>query len=718
MKKLLFLFLITAHTCSYSQFNATWGNRFQTVLDSVVTANNIKGASAGVLTPTQGMWQGVSGESTAGVPVTADMRFGVASNTKLFIAVLTMKLQELGILSLDDELHQWLPTYPNIDSTITIRQLLSHQTGVRDYLGIAWYDSLWTDTARVWTDAELLNMIGAPYFSAGENYDYSNSNYLLLGMVINAATGSTWVDQLHTYILDPLTLDSTFVGGFEASPGLIANEWHDDTTEISNSPMTAEYTSVSAAGAILSTSSEMLQWYDALFNGFIISDSSLQEILNCDAGSFYGLGIQQWSYYGFDYNAGFHTGAMLGYISVIYHDIKSHTTICILTNGGVTTFLDVFLPMLNVLYNEAPVYTDDAGIAEVLAPVEQNCDILVVPAVTLKNYGSNTLTSATINYAIDGGMDSVYNWTGSLISGDTVSLLLPSLLTVDGNHTFKCYTTAPNGNSDLNIYNDTAESAFTVSSIQAALLPLYQGFENTVFPPSGWTLNSNSYYNWGESRIAPLEGNFSAAKSNYYDPNNGAYYDLDLPLLSIPAVADIEIALQFDYAYTNYPPYNDTLQIMISTDCGLTWTDLFYKGGLQLKTAPNSFYPFFPQVTEWRHETILITPYIGDALIRFRNICDFGNNLFIDQLSIDFTTGINQLSQQNNINVFPNPAKDFTNVSGLKEHESVQLIDITGKTVYTSTADNETLYIDLSGFASGVYSLKTEQGVKKICVLR
>lgn len=57
------------------------------------------------------------------------MRFGIGSNTKLFISTVMAKLQEQGVLSLDDHLYQWLPSYPNIDSTATIRQLLSHQTG-------------------------------------------------------------------------------------------------------------------------------------------------------------------------------------------------------------------------------------------------------------------------------------------------------------------------------------------------------------------------------------------------------------------------------------------------------------------------------------------------------------------------------------------------------------------------------------------------------------
>ena len=116
---------------SSTNFDPAWANRFQTVLDSVRIATGMKGASLAVQVPGQGLLTCVSGISSPGVPVTKERRFGIMSNTKLFIAVVLAKLQEQGILSLDDHLYQWLPTYPHVDSTVTIRQLLSHHLRVQ-----------------------------------------------------------------------------------------------------------------------------------------------------------------------------------------------------------------------------------------------------------------------------------------------------------------------------------------------------------------------------------------------------------------------------------------------------------------------------------------------------------------------------------------------------------------------------------------------------------
>lgn len=240
---------------SASSFDPTWAHRFQNVLDSVVAATNMKGASLAVLVPGMGLWSGVSGISGAGIPIKEEMRFGIGSNTKLFLAVTMLKLQELGILSLEDHLYQWLPTYPNVDSSATIRQLLAHQSGIYDFWndGTYLWEQMFVDTSRFWTAEEVLATIGSKNISPGHGYRYSNTGYLLAGMVVEAATGTTWVQKMHDFIFDPQVMDSTFVGAFELRNGPVAHEWRNNSYEIVNGPMTAEYSQVNDAGAILST---------------------------------------------------------------------------------------------------------------------------------------------------------------------------------------------------------------------------------------------------------------------------------------------------------------------------------------------------------------------------------------------------------------------------------------------------------------------------------
>ena len=716
-KTLLITFIAFAiqSQCLAQTFDTLWANRFQTVLDSVVTANNIKGASAAVLSPGQGIWTGVSGISSVGVPVTADMRFGIGSNTKLFISTVMAKLQEQGVLSLDDHLYQWLPSYPNIDSTATIRQLLSHQTGFFNYLstGVSlWNDSLWADTTRFWTNEEILATIGPPLFAPGQGFSYSNTNYLLAAMIIDAATGISWVQNLHNIILDPLSMDSTFFGAFEAPNGPVAHEWDYNYGELINSPITSEYSIGSAAGAMLSTSSEMVQWYSALFNGSVIADSSLQELINFDPSSFYGLGVAEGSYNSLQHNYN-HTGAMLGYISLMLYDVQTKSVLCILTNGGVTDLSLVLVPMLNVLYNEYPKQQNDAGIISVVSPWENGCSTIVTPSVSLKNYGSNTLTSVTINYNIVGGVPAVFNWTGTLATDSQVVVTLPDIITTSGTHSFVCYTSAPNGNTEGYTYNDSSTSNFIVNTTAAMFAPLTENFEGTVFPPPGWSINSNSIYQWGQTSIAPFSGTSSVVKGNYNDGNIGTHYDLDLPMINITGLTDP--ALGFEYAYTYYPGFYDSLQVLISSDCGVSWQNLFYKGGNTLRTAPVTTDPFYPTSAQWRHETISLSAYTGEVLIRFRSICGFGNNLFIDEVNIDQSTGIGTIAfDETGISVYPNPASGNITIDGLPVNSEIQISDISGKIILNEKTGSGITTIDISQFPKGVYLLMTSKGAQKI----
>lgn len=109
----------------------------------------------------------------------------------------------------------------------------------------------------------------------------------------------------------------------------------------------------------------------------------------------------------------------------------------------------------------APSLPDDAAISSVAAPTGFYCSGSITPEVTLKNEGTNNLTSATINYDVDGGTNQVYNWTGNLVPGASVNITLSAMAVASGSHTFNASTTLPNGTTDSNTGNDAASSSFT-----------------------------------------------------------------------------------------------------------------------------------------------------------------------------------------------------------------------------------------------------------------
>ena len=696
-------------------FDSTWANRFQTVLDSVMQATNAKGASVAVYTPEEGMWTGVSGTSNGWNPITPQMRFGVGSNTKLFIAVTMVRLQEEGILTLDDHLYQWLPSFQYVDSNTTIRQLLSHQSGIWDY----WNDGpslmfqIWADTSRFWTPEEIIGSIGPPHFAPGNGYRYSNTNYVLAGMIIEAATSETWTQKLHDIIFDPLNLDSTFVGAFEPRNGPVAAEWDGYWGHlITNSPMTAEFSQANANGAILATASEMVQWYNALFNGSIISDSSLQMVLTFDPTSLYGLGIQEAEPGAYIY---YHTGGLLGYVSMIIHVPQRNATLCFLFNDRLSDFWAKVISIFNVFLNESPLRPNDAGITNISSPWEHYCSAAITPEVELQNFGSDPLTSVSVNYRIDQGETFVYDWVGSMDPGETVQLVLPSILTEDGAHEFYCYTSLPNGEPEGYTYNDGLQSNFFIHASTPALPGVFEGFDWNGFPQAGWTLNSSYFGQWGETSLARLDGTGAGVMNNYEGYGDiGDYYDLQLPLMNISGLDNTDFS--FDYAYATYPNNNgDSLRVSVSEDCGTTWQTLFYDGGLTLQTAPSTseiFYPVSPE--EWSHESFPLNSYEGDILIRFRARFGYSNNLYIDNILVGSPVAVDEPavgSSQFAVRGYPNPFFDFTTLEYELEHSAnvnLSIYNHLGQQVAVLVNEEKTegTYLvkwDAEGLPAGIY---------------
>ena len=318
-------------TTNGQTFDPVLASELQYKIDSIRSTYNIKGISASVYYPGMGTWKGVTGISHVGTPMTSEVLFGIASNTKLFTGVLLLKLAENNIIRLDDSLHQYVPTYPNIDSNITIRQLLNHTSGLADVTTVPGYpDSMLTDPNRVFTASEMMNWAGPPLFSAGTDWDYCNTNYLLSGMIAESATGQSYGQLLRDSILSPLQLDSTFLDVYETILYPVAQPWQAGTNNHSI-PRTSINSAAWAAGAMYSTSSEMIQWYDALMNGQVLNANSFSELTTFVGSGNYGMGISQATVLGRPVWT--HGGTIWGgYNSSMMYDPATGIIICVLIN--------------------------------------------------------------------------------------------------------------------------------------------------------------------------------------------------------------------------------------------------------------------------------------------------------------------------------------------------------------------------------------------------
>ncbi|MFN5347459.1 MAG: serine hydrolase domain-containing protein, partial [Bacteroidota bacterium] len=333
IKKLFsFLLFVSLSINANSQtFDPVLANELQNKIDSIRIANNIKGISVSVVYPGMGTWNGVSGVSHIGTPITSDMLFGIASNTKLFTGVLLLKLAESNFISLDDSLYEYLPTFNNIDSTITIRQLLNHTSGLDDVTSVPGYpDSMLTDPNRIFTASELITWAGPPQFAAGTSWSYCNTNYLLAGMIAESVTGISYSQLLRDSILTPLQLDSTFLDVYEPILYPVAQPWQGGFNN-NAIPRTSVNSAAWAAGAMYSTSGEMVQWYNALMHGLVLNTNSFNEMTTFVGSGNYGIGIGQATVIG--RTVWTHGGSIWGgYSSNMMYDPSTGIIICVLIN--------------------------------------------------------------------------------------------------------------------------------------------------------------------------------------------------------------------------------------------------------------------------------------------------------------------------------------------------------------------------------------------------
>ena len=380
--------------------------------------------------------------------------------------------------------------------------------------------------------------------------------------------------------------------------------------------------------------------------------------------------------------------------------------------------------------NHSPVETDAAILR--ISSVEENVCSTISPVATILNNGTDTLTSVTINYSVNGTINTV-SWNGSLAYGDTFSITLPPIHITAGKHTLFVSTSDPNNNTDMNIMNDKKEACF-ISYPKILNLPFYEDFENNVFPPEDWAyqnpnhwdvlMNNSLYPDYGWVRELNAGGfgksSSSVKMENFADSNTpikGQEDALILPSVDLSnAVFPVNMEFSVAYAQRDISTY-DKLEIYVSVDCGNSWNREFSKGGSLLATSASQETSFTPDSNEWRYESMDLSSYIGqeNVRIKFLSKSGYGNNLFLDDIFInDFNTGIVPLSKQNFVyQIFPNPNKghfiieldETSDPVFLKDKKaSIKVLNWSGQNIYTEKWENITRKeICLTDSPPGIY---------------
>lgn len=299
------------------------------------------GALLRVSSPELGTWSGAAGlaDIEEATPMKPENQFRGGSLTKPFVSVVVIQLVEEGRFSLDDPMTSVLPgnitsKFAN-SSNITVRMLLNHTGGIPEFIGAAMPQIL-ENPQRVWQDDEWLDFAAAqePLFDPGEAQAYSNTDYILLGMVIENATGETWREEVRQRIIEPLNLEDTLLPdpGDNSSPSNQAHGYNNlgagivDITELGIDPSMA---SASGGQALITTAEDLEQFLEVLLAGELFQNAGtldeMQTFVAWPDGNplspwitGYGLGIFKVVYPG-DIEAIGHSGTSADFNSVVFY---------------------------------------------------------------------------------------------------------------------------------------------------------------------------------------------------------------------------------------------------------------------------------------------------------------------------------------------------------------------------------------------------------------
>lgn len=276
-----------------------------------------------------------------GIMLDADTKFQIGSISKVYTAVLIMQLVELEKLSLQQPLADFFPQFPNAKS-ITIKHLLSHRSGLFNFTNSADYMDYHESSQ---TREQMLTKLSdfEPQFEPNAQYEYSNTNYVLLGFIIEDLFKTSYAEVLKQQIVAPLGLSHTHFGDGvdvelnEAQSYQYKGQWQVATQTDNSIPH--------AAGAVVSTPKEVTAFLNALFSGELLDMKTVK--MMTQPGQ-YGLGLMSYPFYD---KVGFgHNGGIDGFVSnAVYFD-DGEISMAVTLNGLNYPFNDVLVAILSATY--------------------------------------------------------------------------------------------------------------------------------------------------------------------------------------------------------------------------------------------------------------------------------------------------------------------------------------------------------------------------------
>ena len=320
----------TSNTVAATSDNAA---RSQSALDGIVKADE-PGCSAAVGVEGKVVWAGVRGvaDLATGAEITTDTVFDIASVSKQFTATAILLLADAGRLTLDDPLFDHVPGLPAWAATVTVAQLVHQTSGIPDYIGLLEDEGYQYSEPTTQDQAlQALASVSKLEFDPGAQFEYSNSNYLLLAEIVRQVSGQPLPEFLNAEIFRPLELAMVMDPGAKI-PGKAESYDRDDSGGFS----VAESAWLQIGdGAVQTTPSQLVRWADNYRTGKVggneLLDAQLAGAAETGSGSDdrYGAGI-----YLLPDGGLVHDGSWAGFVTAFHISEDRRTSVAVSCNAG------------------------------------------------------------------------------------------------------------------------------------------------------------------------------------------------------------------------------------------------------------------------------------------------------------------------------------------------------------------------------------------------
>ena len=359
----------------------------------------------------------------------------------------------------------------------------------------------------------------------------------------------------------------------------------------------------------------------------------------------------------------------------------------------------------------------DAQLRAILIPDSRVCDQIFTPKVVIRNRGSQTLNNLQIVAVLSNGQSDTLHYAHALAYGiyDTVSL--PTMTASTGLQTLRIYVASANGGSDQDKSNDTLQINFQYF---APVSSVSESFESATFPPPGWDIiNPDHSFTWERTTAAFKTGSASVVMKNLEYQENDKKDFLRLPELEInnvdSAFMSFQVAAAVQTDLSTSANVWDTLQVVVSFDCGATYQSLYKKWGPNLvtRTTPTD-QPFVPSPNEWRKDSVNLGAFIGAGkfMLAFLNTTEFENNIYLDDVNVRSVV-LNPNLKSRGFLITPNPTNSIVNLQFYPQPvnlRKIEILSMTGQLLVSQAVQegfSSNLYsYNLSRYAAGIYVVK------------